>query len=517
MPEAPPVTRGEIAAALSLATDLATGFTWEHGLRTCALATRLAAQAGHCADDRAAAWWVALLHSAGCTSDAHEAARAYGDDIAARAAYTLIDSGRPREMLGFAVERVGAGAPPGRRALAVAAGLAVGRRRAGRAFAMHCEVAARLARRIGAEDRVGGALAFVFERWDGRGLPAGAKGEAIPRPARVLHVARDAAALAAEHGPANGVAEIARRAGGAYDPALAELVVAHGGVWLAELDAPDLWRTVLAAEPAGGEPLADDALDAACRAVADFSDLKSPWTYGHSRGVSELAEAAAWRLGLDADRVAQLRRAALVHDLGRVAVSNAIWDKPGALTEGESERVRMHPYFTERALARAPGLARLGELGASHHERLDGSGYHRRAVAAQLGVGERLLAAADGYGAMTEARPHRPARAPAAAAGELRAAVRAGRLDGEASEAVLAAAGQAGRPPRAAWPASLTDREVEVLRLLAGGLSNKGIAVRLNVSPKTVGHHVGHVYAKAGVASRAAATLFALEHGILRP
>jgi HD-GYP domain-containing protein (c-di-GMP phosphodiesterase class II)/DNA-binding CsgD family transcriptional regulator len=503
------VTRGEVAASLSLATDLATGLAWEHGLRTCALATRLADAAGLGAADRAAAWWMALLHSAGCTSDAHEAAAFYGDDIGWRAGFAVIDSGRPQEVTRFVAAHARPGARPASRAAAVGAGLALGQGRARVSLATHCEVAERFAGRMGVDLP---ALAFVFERWDGRGLPNGARGDAIPVPARTLHVARDAAALATEHGAEAAAAEIHRRAGGAYEPALAELV--HED-WLAALDAPDLWEDVLGAEP-GGAALAGEELDGACRAVADFADLKSPWTLGHSRAVSELAEAAAWRLGFDAARVEELRRAALVHDLGRAGVSNGIWDKPGPLTEGERERVRMHPYFTERALARSPGLAPLGELGGAHHERLDGSGYHRRAAAAQLGLGARVLATADVFQAMTEPRPHRPAHAAAAAAAELRAAVAAGRLDGEAADAVLAAAGQAGERPRTAWPAGLTDREVEVLRLLAGGAPNKVIAVRLGVSPKTVGHHVQHLYEKAGVRTRAAATLFALEQGLLR-
>jgi DNA-binding CsgD family transcriptional regulator len=211
-----------------------------------------------------------------------------------------------------------------------------------------------------------------------------------------------------------------------------------------------------------------------------------------------------------------VRHAALLHDLGRVGISNAIWDKPGPLDAAEWERVRLHPYYTERALARAPALAELGELGGAHHERLDGSGYHRRLRAESLPTSARLIAAADVYHALTEDRPYRAAFSGESAAAVLREEVRGGRLDAQAAEAVLEAAGHRAAPGRRAWPAGLTDREVEVLRALARGGSNKAIAQALGLSPKTVGHHVAHVYTKAGVSTRAAATLFAMEHDLLR-
>jgi HD-GYP domain-containing protein (c-di-GMP phosphodiesterase class II) len=327
-------------------------------------------------------------------------------------------------------------------------------------------------------------------------------------------VARDADALCAHAGEDAAVEAVRDRSGGAYDPELAALLCADGGRLVRELADAALWEAVMAQAP--DVPLAGERLDAACTAVADFTDLKSPWTHGHSRGVAELAQAAAWRMGMEADEVDAVRCAALLHDLGRVAISNAIWDKPGALDDAEWERVRLHPYYTERALARSPGLHALGDLGGAHHERLDGSGYHRRLRAESLPAAARLIATADAYHAMTEARPHRPAHEPAAAAAMLRDEVRAGRHDAEAAEAVLAAAGHGAAAGRRAWPAGLTDREVQVLRALARGGSNKQIAAQLGLSPKTVGHHVGHIYAKAGVSTRAAATLFAMEHDLLR-
>jgi HD-GYP domain-containing protein (c-di-GMP phosphodiesterase class II) len=261
--------------------------------------------------------------------------------------------------------------------------------------------------------------------------------------------------------------------------------------------------------------MTDAELDQACAVAGDFADMKSPWTLGHSPGVAELAEAAAWRLGLAADDVSVVRRAALLHDLGRAGVSSAVWDRPAALSEADRERVRLHPYFTERTLARSPGLAPLGRLGAAHHERLDGSGYHRGATAGDLPVTARLIAAADVFHAMTEPRPHRPAHSSEAAAAELTAQVRAGCLDGACVDAVLGAAGQAAERVRGPLPAGLTEREAEVLGLVARGLTNRQVAERLGSSPKTVGNQVQAAYGKIGVSTRAAAALFAVEHGLL--
>ncbi len=251
-------------------------------------------------------------------------------------------------------------------------------------------------------------------------------------------------------------------------------------------------------------------------AIADFTDLKSPWTIGHSRGVADLAGAAALEYGLSAADATRVRRAGLVHDLGRLGVSNAIWDKPGALTAAELERVRLHPYLTERMLASSSALAPLGAIAVQHHERLDGSGYPQGLRGDALTPAGRVLAAADAYHAMTEPRPHRPALAAEAAAAELRRGVRSSLFEGNAADAVLRAAGHAVKRRRE-FPAGLTRREVEVLKLLVRGLSNKEIAEELVISRKTAGSHVEHIYAKIGVSNRARASLFAMQHGLIAP
>jgi HD-GYP domain-containing protein (c-di-GMP phosphodiesterase class II) len=261
-------------------------------------------------------------------------------------------------------------------------------------------------------------------------------------------------------------------------------------------------------------PLAGAELDAVLEALADYTDLKSPYTIGHSRHVADLAAEAGRHYGLPAEDVIVLRRAALVHDLGRLGISNSIWDKRGPWSAVEWERVRLHPYLTERMLASSRALQPLAVIAAQHHERLDGSGYPSGLSGSALSPAARILAAADVYQDATQEHPHRPARTPAEAAGELRAEVRAGRLDGAAADAVLAAVGhRVGR--RREGPSGLTSREIEVLRLLARGLSNRQIAERLTITRKTASSHVEHIYAKAGVSSRAAASLFAVQHGLL--
>jgi HD-GYP domain-containing protein (c-di-GMP phosphodiesterase class II) len=297
---------------------------------------------------------------------------------------------------------------------------------------------------------------------------------------------------------------------------VAEVFQRHGADLLRGIDAADPWEVVLEVEPSPVRYISAAELDRVARGFADMVDLKSSYTLGHSARVAELTERAAHSLGFADGAVADLRRAALLHDLGRVGVSSGVWEKPGALTRGEREQIRLHPYHTERILACSVVLEPLGRIAGLHHERLDGSGYHHGVRGAAIPVAARILAAADTFATATEDRPHRPARRPEDAADLLAGEAAAGRLDPDCVTAVVEAAGQRPAPMRVSRPAGLTDREVEVLRLLARGLSNKEIAARLVVSRRTAEHHVQHVYRKIGVSTRAAAALFAMEHDLLR-
>ncbi|HSL64865.1 MAG TPA: HD domain-containing phosphohydrolase, partial [Gaiellaceae bacterium] len=452
----------------------------------------------------------ALLRFLGCTSDAAEtAAVAGGDDRAFNAAMAPAVNGSGRELMGTFVRTVGAGRAALRRAALVVRGLAELK---GDGLAVHCEVAAMLAARAGLEQPVVHALAHAYERWDGKGEPAGLAGDAIPLAVRIALVAKDVD-LAVRAGEDPGEWLRTRR-GRAYDPGVVDAFERVGSELLSDLDGADEWERALAAEPEPAATIEADRLDAVLAAFADFADLKSPWIRGHSRRVAALAEEAARLAGLDEVACAQLRRAGLVHDLGRVAVENGVWDKPGPLTTPERERVRLHAYYTERILVRCTALASVVGPASSHHERLDGSGYHRSLTADALSRADRILAAADVLAALTADRPHRPALGDDAAARTLEAESRAG-LDPDAVACVLAAAGRRAAPRARRWPADLTDREVEVLRLLARGRSNREVASELVISPKTVGRHVENLYRKLGVSSRAAAAVFAMEHRLL--
>jgi HD-GYP domain-containing protein (c-di-GMP phosphodiesterase class II) len=260
--------------------------------------------------------------------------------------------------------------------------------------------------------------------------------------------------------------------------------------------------------------LSGEQFDAALLAVASFVDLKSPYMLGHAGAVADLVAAAGAKLGLASDDLITLRRAGLVHGLGRLGVSNSILDKQGPLGAGEWERVRLQPYLTERMLRQSPSLAPLGALAVQHRERLDGSGYPHGLSGSALSMPARILAAADAYQSMREPRPHRPSRPADDAAAQLRAEVKAGRLDSDAVEAVLAAAGHR-LTRRREGPAGLTSREVDVLRLVALGLSSKEIAARLVIAPKTARNHIEHIYTKIGASSRVTAGLFAMQHGLV--
>jgi HD-GYP domain-containing protein (c-di-GMP phosphodiesterase class II)/DNA-binding CsgD family transcriptional regulator len=368
------------------------------------------------------------------------------------------------------------------------------------------------------------ALGQMYERWDGRGHPHGLRGAQIALPARVLHLANALEIHLRLQGRAGALAMAAARRGSHFDPDLVDTVLAQGtgAALLAEAENPSVWDAFLAAEPAPPLPPPAAGPRALALAFAQYVDLKSPFTLGHSVGVGHLCRAAAEAAGFDAAAIDTLALAGLLHDLGRVSVPNGLWDKPTPWTEAERDRAQQHSQQTERILRAFAPWRSLADLAAGHHERLDVSGYHRRLPAVALSPAMRLLAAADVFQALTEARAHRAALTPDSAAATLRAEADAGRLDADAVASVLAAAGQGAagqgaalaRPTRA-LPCGLTPREAEVLQLLARGLSNKQMARALFVSPITIKNHVAHLYEKTGLATRAAAALFAVEHGLV--
>jgi HD-GYP domain-containing protein (c-di-GMP phosphodiesterase class II) len=507
------VRLAELVAALSLGIDLGFGQPMEHVLRQCLIALRIADLAGLDEEQRVAVYYTALLVNVGCHTDAHEQAKWFGDDIAMKSGkydHEFKSARGAVAMLGH----IGAGNPTLQR-FRVGLEFAVsGHKDLDGMIAQHAAMAQALAEELRLSDDVSDALGAAYEQWDGDGWPGKLQGDAIPVAARLAQLAEFVEVAYRVGGLEAAKATATKRSRTQFDPALAALLCEHAGAVLGDLDSVSTWDTVIAAEPALAVVVAGARFDAALEAIANFVDLKSPYTSGHSRAVADLAAAAASQLGLPADEVVTLRRAGLVHDFGRLGVSNAIWDKRGPLGAGEWERVRTHPYLTERMLHGSETLAPLGAIAVQQCERLDGSGYPRGLSGAAISRHARILGAVDAYQAMREPRSYRAERTADDAAVELRAEVSARRLDAEAVDAVLAAAGHRVQRRREG-PAGLTPREVEVLRLLAQGLSNKEIAVRLVISPKTAGNHIEHIYAKIDASSRATASLFAMQHGLL--
>ena len=381
-------------------------------------------------------------------------------------------------------------------------------------MATHAALGAQFAQRLGLDPAVCVAMRQAYEQWDGKGVPDHLAHERIGLPARLVQLAGPVEVFSRRHGFEATLNMARRNAGTQFDPTLVQLFCSSAADVLDGVDRAAQWDAVLDLEPQPGRQVDGPELDAVLEAMANLVDLKSPHLAGHSTGVANLAAEAARCAGMTTHEQGVLRRAGLIHDLGRLGVSAKIWDKQGELSATERDRVRLHPHLTDRMLSRIAALSEARSIAGRHHERLDGSGYPHGLTAAGLTPSDRLLAAADVYHAMTEPRPHRPAFDDTTAADELRAEVRTGLLDGAAVSAVLRAAGHR-VAVRGAWPDGLTAREVDVLGLLARGRSNREIAGRLVLAPKTVSNHVEHIYAKLGVSSRAAATLYATRHGLL--
>jgi HD-GYP domain-containing protein (c-di-GMP phosphodiesterase class II) len=492
-----------VVAALSVAGDLTRGHPPGEAMRACLLATELARRAGLDAGRRNEVYYGTLLRFAGCAATSHELAAVFGDDVTVRARGDLIDPSVPDEAMEFLA---GLGVDAARlRALGGPAGVAKLKAAGARA---DCEVGAGLTVRLGLPEGVRRAVLDSFERHDGHGFPAGRAGNEVAEAARFAAVGYAAVMFDAVGGGDVAARTVARWSGRALDPEIAA-VFAEAPAELLALSGPDdVWAAVVDAEPGGRRTFADEAaFDEALAGFGDAADLKSPWFTGHSRGVAALARAAAGLV--QAADVTAVYRAGLLHDLGRVAVPSGVWERAGPLRPDDWELVRLHPYHTGRILARSPVLAPLGQIACRHHERADGSGYPAGVGRSELDAAACLVAAADVFHALGEERPHRAGLDPAAAARVLAGLP----LDREVVRAVVAAA-DAPPAPLPRLPAGLTERELEILRLLAAGRTKREIADGLVISPSTVHTHTVHIYDKCGVSTRAALAMFAMRHGL---
>jgi HD-GYP domain-containing protein (c-di-GMP phosphodiesterase class II) len=507
------VRRNEVIGVLSLATDFAIGQPLGYGLRSAVASVALARTMGLGEAVAAEAYYHGLLRYCGCTAETDKLNALFGDEIAIRKDFSAIDPADGPEFVRVLMAHIGparADHPPlahGDENFMNVVGATVG------VFSAHCEVAARIAARLGLPANVQHNLGQLYERWDGHGFPSHLSGEAIAPAVRVVLIVQDALALLDIMPMERAAPVIAGRSGGPYDPAVVDAFVPLMPRLLAPVSDEEAWAAAMAFDSAEDAVLSEDEIDAVSEVIADFIDLKSPLVAGHSRAVAALVDAAARVARTSEATRAEMRRAALWHDIGYIAIGGtARFD-----TAEGSERSRLHPYFAGRMVPRAPGLAAIGSIIAEHHERLDGSGFHRGVRAGDLSANSRLLAVAEAYQNLVEDRPFRVTLNPSQAAGRLREEVKSGTLDGEAVAAVLEAVGQGQRGKKVPFVAGLTGREVDVLQRVVRGGTTREIAHDLGLSPKTVDNHIQSIYGKIGVNTRGGATLFALEHGLLKP
>lgn len=483
--------------AMAFVGDLSMGRATDHSRRTACLAGLLAAALDEDSAGQNHARAVALLRWSGCTANAGGFAELLGDDIASREA-----------MMAQTLPPLDA------RTQSLIVPLAL----------IHCEISGDVAVSLGMPEAVVTGLRHAFERHDGKGMPLALEGSAVSRVACVVNAASDLEILSRAHGRDSALDFLRRQAGAKYPADIATLAVRHGPAWLDQIDAtpPDATQWHLAgggADASGADASGVDTpgvdTPAALTLLADVAELKLPWLAGYSRRVAALAVQTAARLDLDAATQAQLQAAALVHGIGRAALPNRLWNTPGPLTPDQWEQLRLMPYWTARAARQIKGLNQAADLASYAYERLDGSGYFRGASGATLTLPQRVLATTVALQALREDRPWRPAHSLQDAARLLRQEAEAGRYDRDVAEAAIATAGGDAGASLRRPASSLSQRELEVLRQISLGASNKEAARTLNISPSTVRTHVESVFRKLECSTRAAATLKALTAGIL--
>jgi HD-GYP domain-containing protein (c-di-GMP phosphodiesterase class II) len=399
----------ELVSALSHALDVTGGQPMGHAERSCLIGQRLADAVGLESAERSSLFYAVLLKDAGCSTTAAHIATTFGnDDQQVKRESRLIDAHRPRTALGYLRRNVAPGAPLRERARHLRAVVAMSRGGVDELERMRCERGADIARGIGLDEDAASAIAQLFEHWDGHGHPGDREGDEISPLARIACLSQTMEFFWQEGGAA-AACDVARaRRGTWFDPTLVDAVdaIERDVAFWASLEAPD----VQGVEPADRVARADDArLDRVAQAFAGIVDAKSPYTAQHCAGVAEIADGIASTMGLDDATRRLLRRASLLHDVGKLGVSNLILDKPGPLDDGEWRAVRRHPRLSMIILRAVPALADVARLSATHHERLDGSGYPYGLTAIELKLPERVLQVADVADALTSERPYREA------------------------------------------------------------------------------------------------------------
>jgi len=408
--------QAEIIGALSHALDLTEGQPVGHSQRACMIAMDLAARLDLPADERADLYYAALLKDAGCSTSAARMCELFGtDDRALKREFSFVDWTSASDFISFAARNVSPDAPGIVRAGRLLRALRGIAREAATLNEARCDMGARIVRKLGFSPGAAAAVRALDEHWDGSGRPDGLRGDAIPVISRVMCLAQTAEVFMSADGPDAARDVVRARRARSFDPGIADAFLAIGAddpLWMRLAD-DSMAETLRELEPATGVAMADEAaLDRVAEAFAEVIDRKSEYTGRHSVAVSVYAVRIARELGWDDGRVRRLRRAGLLHDIGKLGVSSRILDKPGKLTDEEYAAIKEHTRHTYDILSRVTPFADMALSAAAHHERLDGRGYHLGLTAERLGPEARALAVADVFDALTADRPYRGPMAP---------------------------------------------------------------------------------------------------------
>jgi putative nucleotidyltransferase with HDIG domain len=411
MAGSPEIALSEVMAALSNALDVAEGEPPGHALRSCLIGMRVADQIGLDAEARSDLFYALLLKDAGCSANAAHMAALFGaDDQVAKRTSKLVDWSRPLAAFMWSLKTVAPGGSLTDRVDRLRAIRNEGQVTKSLMLA-RCHRGAEIALKLGFSDETARAIRGLDEHWDGHGQPYGLSGTEIPLAARILCLAQTVEVFQASRGVHVACRVAVKRRGQWFDPALVDALAAfrHDKNFWDSLADPD----VSGVEPPDRVMTADEnRLDRIADGFAAVIDAKSPWTHEHCARVCAIATGMAQLLGFDEFAVRELRRAALLHDIGKLSVSNRILDKPGPLTESERTRFQEHALLGDQILGRVPSFGSLAALASAHHERLDGGGYPRGLGADELTMPMRVLAVADVYEALISERPYREAYRP---------------------------------------------------------------------------------------------------------
>jgi len=408
----------EILSALSFALDLTEGAVHGHAVRSCLLGMRMAHEAQIDPAELSDLYYALLLKDIGCSSNAARMCQIFGgDDRVVKGAVKMMDWSNPQapslSMLRLLWNNVLPRANPLRR-VAHIVHMGVSQEDNTKAMiVLRCDRGAQIMRKLDMSEQAAEAVRCLDEHWDGSGYPDGLAGESIPRLARILAIAQHLDVFSTGKSPHMAIEVMHQRSGKWFDPQLVEVADSlhrRGALWshcLAGNDTGEMQRAAVDLAPGTHLYLGAQRIDRICEAFADVVDAKSPYTFRHSLGVTDAAVGIAQRLGLTSARVDFVRRAALLHDLGKLSVPNTILDKPGKLDPGEWQAMRDHPVQTRRILERVSAFRELALVAGEHHEKLDGSGYPNRLTAEHLSLESRIVAVADVYSALSEDRPYR--------------------------------------------------------------------------------------------------------------